>query len=146
MWREISEGGSTFPALHPSPLPFALLLSGKWLGMDVDPSSDGAWLGAYFLTSIIATAACVSFGTSPKSSFVGDAALIAGVTIGITSVVAIAQGPRYKSERPFGEGPGDIALLTAPAVATGVAILAWRTLRARRDRSETTAEPPSKQP
>jgi hypothetical protein len=124
----------------------SLLLWGKWLGIDVDPSRDGAWLGAYFLTSIVATAACVSFGTSPKASFVRDAALIAGVTIVISSVATIVQGPRYKSEPPFGEGPADIALLTVPAVATGVAILAWRTLRARRDRSETTAKPTSNQP
>jgi hypothetical protein len=129
-----------------------LLLFTKWLGNDIYPSLDGAWLGSYFLTSIIATAACVSFGTRPRTAahrdFVAIALVGFFVAILIATLAAIAHGPRLKSEPEpdFGEKVIGIVLLTAPAVGTGIVILAWRLLGVFRHRSPIIGEPTRKQP
>jgi hypothetical protein len=112
----------------------------EWLGTDIDPSSDGAWLGSYFLTSIVGTSACVSFGTQARSSAWRDFLVVALVAILVLSLVSLVEGPRLKSEPPFGEMPSDLVWLTAPAVVTGMVLLAWRTLRGSRNRSGTTGE------
>src|SRR5262249_58010885 len=116
-------------------LPLYPLLVGKRLGIDGEPSADGAWVGSYFLTSIVGTAACVAFGTSPRTSFwrtLVAVFLVTGVTL---SLVAMLEGPRHKSEPPFGEKPIDVVFLTAPAVVAGLFILAWRVLRVAPGRS-----------
>jgi len=129
---------------------FCLLLFVRWLGADIYPSLDGAWIGSYFLTSGVATAACVSFGTSQTTAarhdFAAVSAGVAFVAIIIPSLVGIAHGPRLKSEPDFGQGPIDVVLLTAPAIATGIVILAWRIQRVARNHSSTTGKSTLKQP
>jgi hypothetical protein len=131
-----------------------LIVFAKWLlydtpavdrQYDINFMSKGAWLGSYFLTSLVVSAACVAFGTNPRCSFGHDFAAIALVAIVLSSLVGFVDGPRLKSEPPFGEKPLDIVLLTAPAVVTGIVILAWRMLHGCRRRA-TIAEPAGKQP
>ena len=127
-----------------------LLLFTQWLGNDIYISLDGAWLGSYFLTSLVGTAACVSFGTRPRTAAVGgDFACIAGaaffVTLLIHAPVFIVHGQRVKSDPAYWDTIF-IVLLTAPAVATGIVILACRSLRVFRNRSPEIGALTKKQP
>jgi hypothetical protein len=121
-----------------------LLLFTKRLGNDIDPSFDGAWLGSYFLTSVVGTAAFVSFGTRPRSTVRHNFPIVASVAILCLAVAGLAEGQRYKSEPAFGEKPGDLVMLTVPAVVTGVVLLAWRILRGDRSHSRTMGDPTRK--
>lgn len=123
-----------------------LLLFTQRLGSEIDPSPDGARLASYFLASIVGTAACVSFCTKPRSSVRHDFIIVACLAILIPSLWFLVEGPRLKSEPPFGEKPTDIVLLTVPAVASGILLLAWRTLRKSRSTSAMFGEPTRKQP
>jgi hypothetical protein len=117
----------------------------NWLGADLDPSREGAWVGSYFTASLFGTGAFVSFVTRPKSHVGRNTAVIGLVAIVILTLTGFIGGPRYKSDPPFGEAPLDLVLLTAPAVATGVVLLAYHTLRASRTR-RLTVDPPTGQP
>src|SRR5262245_15630032 len=119
----------------------ALIYFANWLGADLDPDTAGAWPGSYFLASMFGSIALVRFGISPRSE-----ARRAYRAVGIVAVVAlflasIVGGRRVKSDPPFGEKPLDILLLTVPAIATAVVILAWLFVRGLRNRSATVEEP-----
>jgi hypothetical protein len=118
-----------------------LLLLSKRLGIDVDPSTDGAWVGSYLLTSIVGTAACVAFGANPRTSFWSTLVAVFLVAAVILALAGIVEGPRHKSEPPFGEKPIDLVFLTAPAVVAGSLIWAWRVLRGSPGRSAAVGGP-----
>src|SRR5262245_37732663 len=116
-----------------------LIVLVKWLVYDlsawerqyeVATMSADAWLGSIFVTAIFGTAACVSFAMNPTLPVGRVSAAIGCVACFALTLMAIFEGPRYKSEPPFGEKPGDVVWLTAPAVAAGALILVWRTLKA----------------
>jgi hypothetical protein len=123
-----------------------LLLFAKWVWndtsawdrqYDVNLMSGSAWMASYFLASIFGTVAWVSFGTNPRRTGAGDFGVVA-ITALTTSALAffvdlIVYGQRLKGEPSVGEKPIDIFFLTVPAVATGILILAWRTLRRSRN-------------
>jgi hypothetical protein len=123
-----------------------LLLLVNRLGTDLDPSPDGARVGSYLFASIVGAAAFVSFGTRPRGQVWRDFVRVAFVALIIVAVLHVVDGPRMKGDPPFGEKPTDIVLFTIPSVVTGIALLAWRTLRGSRFASMTATELSRTQP